>query len=406
LEALLEEVNQPPQGVVTSDAFPPAAKSASGFEFDYEFAKSEISTLSDLFNVPQAIVVDAMAAEITCRWPKATSLDFFAGRERYDWSGDDRYEFYREHIQRHALLNAATSLSKTLPVVASSYDADGGSPWLEWRNRYDITFDDGSWLSDRKDPVPQQAKENLLGKRVGQQETLQDQQTVLRKLGVVDVADGALLPLYGRWSSPDGVAVSITSALTERKGAIGRCIALAKQPDHDLWLPEFWEHGYYDQRHRQKTPFAPLVWAPETHSLGIDLGEEIAAKGPGGRPRLGIDLTKSLKLVNVLNRGDWRSADGILALRSQVWGSWQPDPDNRRHRRHEDGEILWASPDWLAATLSSLNQRLVFKVTLYKYKSSRDYDPSSGVKSVFVGLRVDDGTLRFWQVKKGSKQNK
>ena len=405
LKALLDEINQPPRGIVTSDAYPPAAKPASGFRFDYEFTKSEISALAHLFNVPQAMVEDTMAAEITRRWPEASSLDFFLGRERYEWGRGDRYEFYREHIQRHALLNAATSLSKMRPVVVRSYETDGRLPWLEWRDRYDITFDDGSWLSDRKDPVPQQAKEDLLGKRVGQQETLQDRQIVLRKLGFVDTAAGALHPLYGHWSSPDGVTVRITSALTGPKGAIGRCMAFAKQPSQDLWLPEFWDEGYYDRRHRQETPFDPLVWAPETHSLGIDVGDEIAAEGPAGRPRLGIDLTKSLELVNEPNNGDWLTAEGSLALRSQVWGSWKPDPDHRHSRHHDDGEILWASPDWLAATLSALNRRLIFTVTLWKYRSSRDYAPSNGVKSVLVGLRVDDGTLRLWPAKKASKQD-
>ncbi|RJG01630.1 NACHT domain-containing protein [Noviherbaspirillum sedimenti] len=405
LEALLDQIDQPPCGIVTSDVYPSATKSTSGFRFDYEFTKHEISTLAWLFNVEQATVEDAITAEITRRWPEATSMDFFPGSERYQWDRGDRYESYREHIQRHALLNATTSLSKALPVVVRSYETGGGSPWMEWRDRYDVTFDDGSWLSDRKDPVPQQAKENLLGERIGQQEMLQDQETVLRKLGFVDTATDALFPLYGSWSSPDGVTVSITSALTERNGAIGRCMAFAKQPSHDLWLPEFWDEGYYNHHHRPKSPFAPFVWAPETHSLGIDVGDEIAAEGPGGRPRLGIDLTKSLELVNEPNSGDWHTADGSLALRSQVWGSWTPDPDNRRHRRHEDGEILWASPDWLAATLSTVSKRLVFKITLWKYRSSRDYDPSSGVKSVLVGLKVDDGTPRLWQAKKASKQD-
>lgn len=351
------------------------------------------------------MVEDTMAAEITRRWPEANSLDFFLGRERYEWDRGDRYEFYREHIQRHALLNAATSLSITLPVVVRSYETDGGSPWLEWRNRYDVTFDDGSWLSDRKDSIPQQAKEYLLGERVGQQETLQDEQTVLRKLGFVDASADALFPLYGCWSSPEGVTVSITSALTERKGSIGRCMAFATKPSHDLWLPEFWDQGYYDPCYRQKSPFAPLVWAPEIHSLGIDINDEIAAEGPGGRPRLGIDLTKDLELVNEPNSGDWHTANGSLALRSQVWGNWEPDPDNRQHRRHNDGQILWASPEWLAGTLATQKRRLVFTVSLWKYRSSRDYATSSGVKSVLVGLRVDDGTLRLWRAKKASKQN-
>jgi hypothetical protein len=403
LNALLDEINQPSRSIVTSDTHPSAAKPTSGFHFDYDFTKTEISTLARLFNIPQATAEDAIAAEITHRWPGATSMDDFPGRNRYQWDSGDRYEFYREHIQRHALLDAATSLSKILPVVVRSYETGGVSPWLEWRRRYDITFDDGSWLADRKDRVPQQAKENLVDKKVGQEETLKDQQTVLRKLGFVNTAADALLPLYGRWSSPDGVSVSITSALTEQKGAIRRCIAFAKQSSHDLWLPEFWDEGYYDLRSREKNIFAPLVWAPESHTLGIDVGDEIAAQGPGGRPRLGIDLTKSLNLINKPDSGDWLTADGSLALRSQVWGSWAPDPDRRQSRDHKDGEILWGSPDWLATTLSTLNQQLVFTVTLWKHRSSSDYDTSSGVKSVFVGLRMYDGNLRLWQARKASK---
>jgi len=405
LKALLDQIDQPPCGIVTSDVYPRAAKPTSSFRFDYEFTKHEISALAWLFNVEQATVEDAIAAEITRRWPEATSLDFFPGHERYQWDRGGRYESYREHIQRHALLHAATSLSKALPIVVRDYETGGSSPWLEWRDRYDITFDDGSWLSDWKDPVPQQAKEGLLGKKIGQQETLQDQQIVLRKLGFVDTAAGAPLPLYGWWSSPDGVTVKVTSALTERKGAIGRCMVFAKRPSHDLWLPECFQDGYYERRSAQESPFIPLVWAPETHSLGIDVGDEIAAEGPGGRPRLGIDLTKSLGLVNEPNNGDWFTADGSLALRSQVWGSWKPDPNHWHSRHHDDGKILWASPDWLTATLSALNRRLVFMVTLWKYRSSRDFDPSSGVKSVLVGLRVDDEMLRTWQAKKASKHN-
>lgn len=403
LEMLLAEINQPPSGFVTSDVYPRPVKAISGFHFDYEFTKHEVSSLAHLFNVPQATIEDAIAAEITRRWPEATSMDYFPGSERYQWELDDRYEFYREHIQKHALLHAATSLSKTLPVVVRNYEIGGDSPWVEWLKRYDITFDDGSWLSDRKDIVPQPAKEYLLGARVGQKETLQDQETVLRKLGLLPSSADALFPLYGCWSAPCGVSVKITSALTERKGAIGHCMTFAKRSDHDLWLPEFWDGGYYDRNYRQETPFSPLIWAPDPYRLGIDEGDEIATRGPAARPRLGIDLTRDFELVNEKNGGDWRTTDGHLALRSQVWGSWVPDPDQRQSRYHNDGAILWASPEWLTAELTKLNQQLVFTITLWKYRSSRGTDHPGGVKSVLVALKMDDGTLRLWQAKKASK---
>ena len=252
--------------------------------------------------------------------------------------------------------------------------------------------------------MPSQADENLLGQRVGDQLTLQDQQTVLRKVGLIN--DGEVpLPLYGRWTSPDGVSVSIVSALTERRGAIGRCVEFSKRDSHDFWLPEFWDGGHYDRRSRTKNPFQPFVWSPESYRTGIDASDEIAAKGAASRPRLGIDLTKKLKITDGAIAGEWRAAEGTLALRSQVWGSWQPDPDYNRGRQLVEGEVLWAEPDWLDGVLARLQRRLVFTITLWKYKTSRDYDTSTGVKTVFVGLRADDGKFRLWHARKTSKRD-
>ena len=403
LSALQEEISKPLGGAVAEDDRPPLASSAPEFDFDYDFSKAEIGWMARLFNVTRATAEEAIAAEIVRQWPEATSLDSFPGRDRYQWSRDDRFEFYREHIQRHALISATTRLSKKLPVVIPSYEIGRTSPWIEWRDRYDVTFDDGSWLSDWKDPVPQQAKEDLLRRGGDHHGALEDQQILLCKLGLVNAAEYALFPLYGRWSSPDGVYLSLTSALVGRKGAVGRCASFAKQASNDLWLPEFWDEGHYDQSFRLSSPFAPLVWVPEKRGLGIDVGDELAARGPAGRPRLGIDLTRRFGLINELNGGDWRSGDGSLAVRSQVWGEWKTNPDDTRYRDNDDGEILLASRDWLAAALSALDQRLVLRLELWKHASARSYDTSIRLKLVLVGLRGDDGGVRVWESRNASK---
>lgn len=404
LAALQAAIDQPAKGIQVSDTYPSGTQSKSTFSFDYDFAKTEISTLARRFNIPQNTVEEAMEREIKRLWPEATSMDFFPGRERYHWDLRDRHEFYREHVQKHALLSAGTTLSKTLPLVIRSYEVDEKSPWIEWRKRYDVTFEDGSWLSDRKDRVPQQAKENLLGKRIDRQETLQDQETILRKLGLLNSGEGGFLPIYGRWSSPDGVNVSITSALTDQKGAVGRCKDFAKAPAGDFWLPEFWDGGRYDHTYRRKSPFFPFVWAPESSSLGVDVGDELAAEGPASRPRLGIDLTADLGL-HLAGSNEWIAPDNTLALKSQVWGSWKPDPDQRRSRYHDDGEILWATRFWLNTILANSKKQLVLTISLWKYKSARDYDDATGVKSVFVGLLGVDGRLRLWLAKKAASQD-
>src|SRR5690606_27024618 len=141
-------------------------------------------------------------------------MSYFPGHDRYRRDRNDQHEYFREHVQKHALFGAATKLFASHPVVSRTYD-DESDKWRAWRDRYDITFDDGSWLSDRKDSTPQPAFENLLGPREKQKESLQAQGVVLKKLRIIDRYPTDLIPLYGRWTSPDGVSVNITSALSE-----------------------------------------------------------------------------------------------------------------------------------------------------------------------------------------------
>lgn len=397
-------LDTPAHGIVVSNEYPAGSGPENTFSFDYDFTKNDISGLARRFNMPQGAIMEAMGQEIKRLWPDATSMDFFPGRPRYQWNLGDRHEFYREHIQKHALLSAGTTLSHRFPLVIRDYEVDEETPWIEWRDRFDVTFDDGSWLSDRKDRVPVQATENFLGLKKDRQDTLQDQDAILRKLGLVGASDQSLVPIYGRWSSPDSVTVNITSALLSDKGAIGKVKDFVKRPAGDFWLPEFWDGGYYDRRGRNETPFAPLIWAPESYGLGIDVGDELAAEGPASRPRLGVELTDELGLHQQTGDSDWFVGGDTLALRSQVWGGWKPDSGHRYSRYHDDGEILWASPTWLDDTLDVLKHRLVTTITLLKYKSSHDYDDSNSVKLVLVALRQKDGALRVWHAQMASNQ--
>ncbi|RUV24098.1 NACHT domain-containing protein [Mesorhizobium sp. M7A.F.Ca.MR.245.00.0.0] len=405
LQTLRAEIDAPKQGIVVRDSWATPADAKSGFAFDYEFNKTEIEDVARMFGISHGAAVDALSAEITSRWPEAHDLNYFGGHDRYRRDRHDRYEYAREHAQKHALFSAVTKMAATTPVVVRSYESDYASPWLEWRDRHDITFEDGSWLSDRKDSVPKAARHSLLGRRDDQQETLQDQDTLLTKIGLMGATANDTVPLYGRWSSADGVSIKIVAALTQPKGAVGRCASFSKLPRYDFWLPELWDEGYYDHRRRDKSIFEPLIWAPENHNLGIDQGDEIAAHNAASRPRLGIDLTERLALSAGSGFGEWHTKDRSLALKSQVWGGWHPDRDQPRYRNHEDGEILWASQGWLDGALMQLDRRLVYTITFWKYRSSRDYDTSCGVKSVLVGLRTDAGQLRLWPANKASLQD-
>lgn len=399
IEVLRNALSQPAKGYRKTDKYPDYVEAQSEFRFDYEFAKYEIAALARLFGLAGGAATDAIAAEITRKWPEADGMSYFGGYDRYR-DRSDRHEFYREHIQRHGLLDTATSLLKSTPVVLRSYESLNLSPPQEWIERYDITFKDGSWLSDRKDDVPACARAYLLGPRVERQETLEVQEVLLTRLGLRPAVDD-LVPIYAHWRSPDGVYVRMVTGLATPKGAVGQVTAFSKQDDHNLWLPMFAGDGY-DDRYRQKSPFEPFIWTPELHNIGVDEQDQIAARSAARRARLGIEPMSRLGLTADREDRVWQTQGGQLALRSVAWGSWQPDPNHSREQVHDDGEVLYADPVWLESALKKLGKRLVYSVTLSKYKSRHDYEGATGVRGVYVGLRSRGTLSHVWYAKKAS----
>lgn len=400
LAQLWADIQTPPHGIVECDGWPNNKDRKFEFEFDYEFDKHKVSDLGSLFWISKNEASDLIAEEVKKRWPNANSMSDFPGG--YSYRGDDRFETYREHIQRHARLHAATTLVKTLPVVRSPYDWNGRDPWQEFLKEGDISFDDGSWLSDHKDRVPAQARENLLGARKGIQETLLDKEVLFRKVGFLGGEEGHLLPLCGRWTSPDGVHVHLNSAIIMEHGAVKQCAAFAKTPDYELWLPSFGVDGRVD-RFTKKRPFDPLIWKPEIHLTGIDERDEWATRGAIARPKLGCALNKLLGLTTDLDERHWFDSKGKLVLKSDVWGEWRPDTDTRGSRYQDEGAILWVEIGWLDSVLKSFKRSVIFTLGFSKYKSSKSYDESSGVRELYVGLKRSGERPRFWFAKKASE---
>ncbi|MFL9498802.1 ATP-binding protein [Rhodopseudomonas palustris] len=402
LAALNQEVEVDPRGIVIIDrGWPKHVPAESGFSFDYEFNNTEVPALAYLFHISEGQCVDAIAHEVQRLWPNAVSMDAFPGRDRYRKDRTDRYEYYREHAQKHAMLSAATTLRKLLPVTRRSYDQDLVSPFNQWLDDYDVTFKDGSWLSDHKDQKPEVCVRSLLGPRVKNVESIIPGPAVFESLGFLNIATSAMLPIFGYWKSPDGVHVRIESALGKRRGIVGLCQKFARKPDRDLWLPLFHYDGY-DDPHRRASAFEPFVWVLENHSIGVDSLERIATNVVASRSRLGVDLLKAFGLTPDTDFREWRTSQNELALQSQVWGEWMPDPDNHGGSHQNDhGEILWASRDWLDQVLPEIDRQLVFNVTLNKYKNSR-FDDGAGAKAVYVGTRPAENDVRFWYAKRSS----
>ena len=396
---LWAEVQTPLHGIVERDGWPENRERRFDFGFDYEFDKYKVSDLGELFWISKNEANDLIAEEVMKRWPHARNMSDFSGKYQYREEG--RFESYRGHIQRHARLWAATKLAKTMPVARSGHDG-GLNPWQEFIEREDISFENGSWLSDHKDPVPAQAREFLLGERKESKETLVEKGALFRKVGFSEGLEDRFLPLYGSWTSPDGVHVSLVSALVAGRDPVRQCIAFGKTPDHDFWLPRFESNGKKD-RYSKKAQFEPLIWEPEKYPVGIDEQDEWATRGAIARPKLGLALNGLLGLAADEDERYWHNRKGVLALKSEVWGGWKPDHDSQRSTYQDEGAILWADRGWLDETLESCKRSVVIKLSFSKYKSSKSYDDSSGVRERYAGLKRKGEAARFWLAKRTSK---
>lgn len=400
ISLLEEEIYAPAKGYVERDSWPKHVESKTGFRFDYEFNKHEVSSLARLFGISEGEATDAIACEIQKRWPEANGMDYFGGHQRFQQTHSEKNESYRDSVQRHALLHAATVLAKALPIIRSSYEPVGECPWKNWLLENDVAFEDGAWLVDHKDSVPEQAKECFVARLEGK-EALEDDEVLLRKIGVLGGTAEPFFPISGFWRSGDGVRVRVTSALAPRKGIIGQCKAFSRNPSHDIWLPAFGTDGLPD-RHIKRSKFEPLIWNPEKYPIGIDLSDEFSTRYAAERTRLGKDITTLLELKSDLGFQRWITKDGSLALKSQVWGQWRQDPSDHRGWFQDDGCMLWAHSMWLDSALSSLNRALVLHIDFYRYKSHRNYGDIPGLRAVYIGLRQPDGEFRYWKAKAAS----
>jgi hypothetical protein len=402
LAQLWAQIDPPVHGFVERKGWPINKDRRTSFDFEYDFKRYKVTDLARLFGISDNEACDYIADEVTKRWPDATGISSFPGGIRY--RGDERYETYAEHVQRHARLNAATTLVSSLPVAHWNSDSEDPSPWRDFIQGEDVSFSDGSWLSDHKDRVPAQAREHLLEVGTGSAEALVGEESLLRKVGLLDVAEGSFLPLYGHWKSPDGVFVALNAGLSLAAGVVKKCVAFSKSPLHDLWLPRFGSDGLVD-RSSGKGFCGPLIWEPEKYPIGIDERDKWATRGAIARPRLGRGLSKQLGLIGDTEERCWSDQSGRLALRSDVWGEWQPDERSRGTRYQDEGVLLWADASWLDEVLKARKVSVVYLVSFSKYSSGSAYDERSGVKKIYVGAKRSGLQPSFWFAKKASLTN-
>ncbi|MCK1790761.1 NACHT domain-containing protein [Pseudomonas violetae] len=292
------------------------------FSLDYDFDKSEVTRIVDMFDRPRWEIKDAMTAWVRKYDKKITSM-YEAGkrsvRRRNRVSGlDAMHHLYGQQLGQHALYLVAGDLLAKHKVVQRPYDDD--NPWCEWLKREVLTKSDGFWLGDGTDRPPIDAQVNLFEQGEKGLVITGNKVKILDLLGI-DSSIAAALVVAGDWRSADGILIRISSALVPPKQAKTLALKLSKKDPFQAWLPHANEHEEDDEYSRSEGLYTPwIVWPSiepkldETDPFGVDsaLRRRHFTKA--------INANNSLRTLDSFRRL-WVDPDGAVVVRSEAWGS-------------------------------------------------------------------------------------
>jgi hypothetical protein len=133
--------------------------------FNFEFDSYWFEPLGRVFGISSKQVEDLARTVVFKDWNTQIDDEYISDprkelwkSRRYDreishshgeYPSTDNYSFY---LSYHAMLNVASKLLSSMPVIHSrEWQED---EWGEWLQRHSITRADNKWLADRRDPIP------------------------------------------------------------------------------------------------------------------------------------------------------------------------------------------------------------------------------------------------------------
>ena len=336
------------------------------FHMDYDFDKTDITSVSNMFDRSRWETKDAMTVWVRKYDPRITSMYESGGRsvrQRDHIRGmSPRYHAYGQQLGWHALYLVAGEFLATYPVVQRPYD-DSDS-WREWLRRELLTRNDGLWLADGVDRPPVDTQVNLYEKGEKGLVLTGDRSKLLALLNIESSITDELV-VAGDWRSADGIGIHIASALVAPQHAKKLALDLSKEDPFQAWLPQ--AEGYdggSEYSRSEKKPFKPWIVYPsiEARLDGTDpLGVTSAVR------RLyftkAVNAIRSLKALDPFRR-TWADPKGGVAARSEAWGR------NPAHDEEESisAERLVCCSDFLKDVLLTQRAVLLVLIILRRYE--------------------------------------
>lgn len=346
-------------------------KPESEFNLDYDFDKTDVQSVSNIFDRSGWEAKDAITARVRKYDEQVTTMYESGGRSipqrNHLYGMNSRYHTYGQQLGWHALYLVAGEFLRTHSVVHRPYDNENS--WDEWLVCELLTRKDGLWLADGIDKQPFATQVNLQEK--GEKDIILtgDRKKLLALLDIDSIITENLV-VGGDWHSADGIEIHISSALVPSCRAKNLAIELSKEDAFEAWLPRMREDGEGNEYlGSKKEPFKSWIVWPSTDTM-LDGTDPLGAASVMWRPRFteAINAIAGIKAPDPFKR-IWMNADGRVTARSEAWGRNRVQDEDRSI----SGQRLVCDPEFLKNVLVKEHTELLVLIILRRYdKGHRD----------------------------------
>lgn len=335
------------------------------FYLDYDFKKTDVASLCNMFDKPGWETIDAITAQARKFDHKITSMYETGGRATIHQSHlggmNSRIHTYGQQLGFHALYLVAGEFLTKYPIILRPYQEEDS--WSDWLNQELLTRDDGLWLSDGIDRIPIDAQLNLKEKAKKEIVLTSHSKKLLALLNIESHIAQELV-VAGDWRSADDIHIHISSALVPCKDATKEAFTLSKKMPFDMWLPSVEYDDEIENSFSRKEPYKPwIVWPYSEARLDArDLLGSISAVRK-------LHFTKAVNVASQLRAEDpfkrkWIFSNEKIAARSEAWVSHR----ERGQDESECGRRLVCSSELLSDVLQKESAELLVLIILTNYE--------------------------------------
>lgn len=355
------------------------------FYLDHDFGKLDVDSLSRVFGKDYWEVDDLMSSIVQKIDPTMTRMYDDGGRDsprRTSYEMTTGFQHYGQQLGWHALFITAATLLDAYPVTEDSWYDD---PWKDWLSSYQLTRNDGLWISDGTDRAPYDTAVKLL-ERKKEELVITGEQKKITGLAGLDIRKGVgrELIIDGRWYSSDGIRIELSSALVPPPKAAKLAKKLAADKPKYVWLPVLRDGDDDELSYADKRDYIPWVVSP-AGEVRLDEHDPYGTPVANRRPRLARKYIESCKLMKQDPFGRvWHNNRGVPWLRAEAWG--------RDENAREDGPLpgmrLHCKADLLKHVLNEHDCDLLLLFRLERYEKET-YSRRSRYRYSVGVVRID-----------------